>query len=302
MPVKPSQPAAIFPDKHRHIVPQKTKAKVLLLLLALLTLSANAFSQFESGTIVIVGYSKDKIIMAADSRGLEENGTHRDDMCKITALSDKFLFSAIGRFFDKTRGVAGWDATAQAKEAFAVTSKRPPVPGHENAFAGDLADEWAQIIGNNIAVHIRPTELASLKPNAMYLTGIFAGIGSTGAVQFASAQIHRRADAPGFFSPPIKEPPIPDTLTYAVFGGDFPIFLEFYEATSKRAKAEKIITTKQSKKWPFYDADARLVMRYVELMIKYVERPGLGGPIDAVEINKGSLLRWIQRKPNCRDN
>ena len=27
----------------------------------------------------------------------------------------------------------------------------------------------------------------------------------------------------------------------------------------------------------------------------------VGGPIDAVELDKGGTIRWIQRKSNCKD-
>ena len=76
-----------------------------------------------------------------------------------------------------------------------------------------------------------------------------------------------------------------------------------FHATSSRAKAERKITRKQSKKWPRRETDARMANRMVELIIKYTTYPEyVHGPIEAMELDKGGTVRWIQRKPNCKGN
>jgi hypothetical protein len=74
----------------------------------------------------------------------------------------------------------------------------------------------------------------------------------------------------------------------------------FY-ATSERAKKEKAITTKESKKWRHDEMDVRLIVRVMRLVLKYSDHPEyVGGPIDAAQLDKGGTIRWIQRKPNCK--
>src|ERR1700674_5684497 len=63
-------------------------------LILLLILVVNAAAQFDTGTVIIVGYSHDKIIVVAESRQAGEKGEHFDNGCKITALNDKFFFTA----------------------------------------------------------------------------------------------------------------------------------------------------------------------------------------------------------------
>ena len=76
-------------------------------------------------TTIVIGYSKDKIVVAAESRRGDEGKSYVDDACKITALNDRFLFTISGRIDDTTGRVFGWDASEQAKAAFARVWKLP---------------------------------------------------------------------------------------------------------------------------------------------------------------------------------
>ncbi len=64
-----------------------------------------AFSQLVHGTIAVVYYTPEKLVIAADSRGQLAgiNGTvHEDDECKVGALGDKIVFVASGNVgYDK---------------------------------------------------------------------------------------------------------------------------------------------------------------------------------------------------------
>lgn len=120
-----------------------------------------------------------------------------DDGCKITTLSNKLVFTAVGRPSDVTRGVVGSDAVAQAKELFATVSKQPRLPGL--TLVNEAAGLWAQLMRRDISAHIRPEELATLKLNTTYLNGVFAGIGSTGAPEMAHIAIGRTGVNGGFW-------------------------------------------------------------------------------------------------------
>lgn len=57
------------------------RQKLLKILVAL-----NVLGTFVSATTIVVGFSKTKVVIAADSRLTNEDGTHQDTSCKITAL------------------------------------------------------------------------------------------------------------------------------------------------------------------------------------------------------------------------
>jgi hypothetical protein len=285
----------------RPIVSQKTSAKTLALVISLALVSASAFAQVESGTVFIIGYSNNKIIMAADSRAVDEGKAPQDDQCKITILGNKFLFATTGRTSDSNSGVVGWDAVVQARQAFAEVANRPP---SNHTFAYDVADRWAVLMRQNIAAHIRPQEFSSLPIGHPFVDGTFAGIAPNGSIQIARVVLFRANTSAVNFTP-IEEHTPSDSMQYLPLGGRTDEFTEMSLAKTNRAKADKKITLKQSKTWSFLDSDsdARLVIRYTELVIKYAKDPEhVHGPVDAVELDKGGTFRWIQRKPNCKDN
>ncbi|MGA9390873.1 MAG: hypothetical protein WBV69_10545 [Candidatus Sulfotelmatobacter sp.] len=276
--------------------------KLLAMLIFLLAVDAITVAQFESGTVIVVGYSQNKIIIAADSRSVDEGKVPTDNDCKITALSNKLFFSASGRTHDVTLGMLGWDATDQARQALAAVSTHAPI----GTFTQAMAIEWAQLIGQNISHNIRQQEYDSLIPRHVYIAGIFAGLGPNVDLQGTHIRVDR-----GESSRPIErhmiyttpvELPLSDTMGYLSLSGQTEILNEFIGTGSARAKIERAITLKESKRWPIFDSDARMVIRLTELVIKYWNHPELAhGPVDAVEIDKGGSVRWIQRKPNCTD-
>lgn len=315
--IKSSLFPVVFKRNHRTIITQKANVKVLALLVWLLVVDPHALAQIESGTVIVIGYSKNKIIMAADSRVNYEAGRYYDVSCKITALSNKFLFSAAGRTFGMTGGNIGWDDRQQAREAFAIDSQQPIPPSLETNFADDLTDLWAEMISNRISVHIRPEELWRQKPGQPFLEAAFAGIGPRGDVQIGHATIRRASgttvpfwqgvqkdsNPPNFVFVEDPAPILNNKIGYLVLGGDTPHILatEFFDVFTTRSKAEHMAIAKLSKASPPQDADALMVIGLVQFIIKYTDRPEeIGGPIDAAEIDKGGTIRWIQRKDSCK--
>jgi hypothetical protein len=300
---KHSQVHILYKYCHRDSIGTKTHLEVAAGILLLFT-ATQAVAQFKSGTIIVVGYSKHKVVIAADSRkGSADDAAYRDDSCKITALNDKFLFAPSGRIVDVTGGIVGWDAADQAKASLATIMKRfgnsmeftPP------SLAGDVADLWEELIGQNIADHIRPEELAKLKPNELYVDGVFISVGETDA-QVSHAVVRRDGKTSAMFSPPVETAGLTDKIVFKAFGGKAPTFFEFLNATSDRAKKESLTTVKLAKKWPPQESAARLEIRFVDLVIRYSPHSDVGGPVDAAELTVGHSVHWIQRKPNCKDN
>ena len=66
------------------------------LLLTATGFALNTTVETNSGTIVVIGVSKNKIVIAADSRRHEGTGKYADDQCKIITRDDKFVFASNG--------------------------------------------------------------------------------------------------------------------------------------------------------------------------------------------------------------
>jgi hypothetical protein len=279
------------------IIAMRSKSTMFWLAAVLASIGASATAD---GTTIVVGFSKDKVVIAAESRAGDEDRLYNDNACKITALNDRLLFTVSGRYIDRTHGVLGWDAAEQAKTAFSRVSKLPL----EFYLAVDVASIWQELLAQNISDHIRATELASLEPNRIYVDGWFLGLSPMGNIQAAYARIATLAGVypPRLYSPPVVEGEVLDAMRFTVQGEGRAQFVEFLNDTSARAKAERSNTIRLSRTWPPEEADARMAMRLVELLVKYADHPeDVGGPVDAVELKKSGTIHWIQRKPNCKD-
>lgn len=302
MPEESSDSSTVLKYGRRSVIRQKANLNLFFPLILLLVIEVNAAAQFDTGTVIIVGYSHDKILVAADSRQVGEKGEHVDDGCKITALNNDFFFSATGRARDVTHGVVGWSASDQAKEVFDATPKELRTPRN-------VALSWGKIMENKIDRYIRPEEKAELTPRKVYLTGLFAGIGPAGDTEIAEVNVEpvvvNGKKVFGITMPSdylAQVPALADNMNYIVIGREADLFNEFFYASSKRAKSEQVITIKESKKWTHDETDARLIIRVMELILRYSDHPEyVGGPIDAAQLYKGRTIRWIQRKPNCED-
>ena len=92
-------------------------------LIFLLFITSHAAAQVNSGTIVIINVAKDRIILAADSRGTnEDTGAQNNFDCKVSVLGNRMVFTNVGNarrtsLFDADP-VKSWDNTRLAKEVF----------------------------------------------------------------------------------------------------------------------------------------------------------------------------------------
>jgi len=80
--------------------------------------------------------------------------------------------------------------------------------------------------------------------------------------------------------------------------GETEIVEEFDGLTSQRAR-EEVATWKPSNTFAPSDYDLLRTARLVDLTIAYHQGIDVGGPIDAVQLNRDGSLRWFPRKENC---
>jgi hypothetical protein len=133
-----------------------------------------ACAQVESGTVVIVGYSKQVVIVATDSRETDGHGAYRDEACKTAALNNKLMFTAAGQARSILNGTALWDATREAKAALADTQRLNT--DKVGDFLDRVAGRWGVLLGTNIATSMRPEELLNLSDDQEIVNGMFIGL------------------------------------------------------------------------------------------------------------------------------
>ncbi|HEY4739364.1 MAG TPA: hypothetical protein VIH76_02080 [Candidatus Acidoferrales bacterium] len=259
-------------------------------------------SKMAGGSILLFEADPGSVIVVADSRLTQGSKPVSDLECKIISLSDDTLFFYSG---------------AMAQVDFSRTQKR--VTANEigrNAFrkAGaqrnslrrlfDLANQWAKNmkpVADSVLQFSRPED----RPKETQLGG-FAGLDSEGFPRLVVANMSvnvdnatRRATAsydvyqwPRHLDSPIGE------------GGaleDAPIGTgEFLEGTTDRAKIAIAQLQKRLANKSFLDFEAYRLIAAVEFAMRWnPHETRVGGKVDAVVLNNGQKVRWIQRKQVC---
>ena len=248
-----------------------------------------------SGTIIVIAQTKNRVIIAADSRTeTTVNGTViqgiDDSYCKISALSGDVVFSAAGLLSD---GKRSWTAVSEAIAAIANTP-------HENRISsaeGDLVlMKWAEGMKQNFREFSNQQLSAYAYADHGHLTiGLLAGVEKTGGA-WVHAMILDYAD--GFLSPQGYVFSSDDPPTAYTSLGKYEIFHEFEdEKKSSRAIAERTAWEHTGLLGTTFDEfKAR---RLVELTIMYhADKLEVGGPVDEIELDANGV-RWVQVKKNC---
>jgi hypothetical protein len=294
--------------------------KGALLLIACLLLPAGARAQVRSGTIVVMSRSRQRVIIAADSRVNFGEGRYEDTSCKITGLSDKLIFAATGIVGDSSYLLPGglrFDARGEAQRVFLQYSQAPQNFLDLGA-VGTIASNW----GAAMAEHFRAAAEASpaslqqwlkrveLSHEPTFVVGLFAGLEPDGEISVYSVNVEyaqsREGAAP---SEPylLTSMPVPDDLAddFSLLTpfGMAEIVNEIREGKSDRAKQE-INARDFLRSTVSAEAFARSqAIRLVDLTIAYhAKQDFVGGRIDAVELRRAGKVHWIQRKENCAEN
>jgi len=279
----------------------KPIACILALLLSPLYL---AHAEVQSGTVIVVYFSQDKLIMAADSRSGFTDRANSDEICKIIAPNHKFLFAVAGiaAATDKTNSFLTWDGQDEARRAYDKTigafSEAPP------DLIERIATSWGQTIQQNI-VRLYFSDIATFKsrlkqPKGMLSLGVFGGRNPNGSLRLITAEI----DYDESFLPPIRltvtTQSCVENVNICAFG-EVSVPAEYVNLVSDRAKKERA-GWDPSPAFPKEDWDILRVIRLVDLTIAFDKTGRVGGGIDAAQISQDGTLRWYQRKENCRED
>ncbi len=279
----------------------------LMLAIALLASCAvSARAQFEGGSVLIFAYSPREIVMAADSRLInEQTGQFHDNYCKIAAPGGRILFGGTGI----VASIGGFDAVRLARSIIQSESANP-----KGGLVLDAATRWADAMDENFAKmppNIVKQAISQDGGNRALDCTLFAGIEPSGNLSLVRARLFYGPASSGGISAvryqieiiPL-ESPVPNYLNIGGCG-NIDVLKEFTPPNSAGAKAEV-------QRWTLLKGDvkAQVAIRLAQLTIAR-EKPArfgprevvpVGGPIDAAELNKNGGIKWLQRKPGCPAN
>jgi hypothetical protein len=268
-----------------------------------------ADAQIESGTVVVVGYSKKKVIVAADSRETNDDGEYRDTACKIAALNDKLIFTATGQAKLISRGVSLWDATREARTALTDTQKLNS--DKVGDFLDRVAARWGVLLGTNIATNMQRDAASKLSDEQLLVDGMFIGLDENRELHISHEIIRAKIieDVTKIQADGVKVVTIPDKMIFRALGeGDISDEFELGKSTrSIRWKKRDVPQFAKAQRASKEVAEAILRVEFTGAYGKETV-PGkpevhyVGGKTDAAELTRGGAVHWIQRKPGCPEN
>lgn len=266
-------------------------------------LSHPAVSQVQHGSVGVVYYTKNKIVVAADSRVSSSGGgaivPSNDNECKVVALDGDVVFVSTNMV--RVLGsllVPGWDNNSMIRAAYAkIRGVNSGVRGH----LADVAEEWSAMAAANFNAmarfqpHIFRQMTSDVGDEAFTIAYIGGADGSGNLVLFGMDVIPN-----SFHTAAVgRVGPIPACSHHNFCAiGVTDIVVEFADTSSDRAKREAA-EWKPPKGTPPIDYDAIKTMRMVELTIQHRTGNDVGGPVDAVQLNRDGSIRWYARKKNC---
>lgn len=275
-----------------------------LLFLALCAVCCECSSQVAHGSIGVIYYTPEKIVVAAESR-LTSGGADlvpTDDGCKIAAVAGKTVFISTGvtRHLPD-RFSAAWDSSDLFRNAYLrVKAVDPRASG-----IAEAATKWGNAVADSINVDARQRPgllrqfLMMLGPGSAITLAYVGGLDDENKLVLFFAKA--TPDVLGQLAEGSAQPvaSCPDHGFCGMGNSrDLDIIREFANASSERAKRESAEWTPPKGALPT-DYDALKTMRILEIAVHHHQGNDAGGPIDAVQLDRNGLLHWYARKANC---
>jgi hypothetical protein len=255
--------------------------------------AAESDKQSITGTVVVIGWSQTKIVIAVDSRGFDDAGNHRDDICKIVRLDDHSVFTAAGNIIRARDGRTLWNAQTEASSAFREAQTKGS-PQNLKAAARDWGSHMVAAI--NQALVADPSGSMKMLENNIFLTGVFLGFENS-ATEMYQVEIvfdpRIRQARQNFYTERHRR-----TIQFAALGRS-EIVTEVVANRTHFARVEQRKWAASERNIPLRDRDVRWAIRLVQLTMEYhPQKADVGGPIDALQITRQGI-RWVERKPEC---
>jgi hypothetical protein len=260
-----------------------------------------ALPQVSSGTVIIVNSSKDKLVVAADSRGVYANRKRPPDdlQCKLATFDHKVLFAtglaAVRRRNSADDPVGDWRNIDVA--GIAVKSVDGTLQGEERIHA--IAQGWAELLADKWAsfywAHPATVIQMAVENNGILTYAIFA--------QAWKGVIYQQLIAVGFDQakiPPIAVSTFSLTSCWACGQGS---------GTSLCALGQVDIPTElcsqgRSQRRPTkhkgrFSLQESLAVDVVDETSLRDPTKTVGGPTAALELTRTGNLRWLVNPNHC---
>lgn len=269
-----------------------------LFLIAFLILSVySASAQIKTGTIVVVGFLNDKLVIAADSRVTYPTiRPPNNDQCKIGALSNHAVFASSGAIGYDGGGigdaVGSW---ANVKEA-ANASDAVGVRTHGKERIEQIANAWVQNVTIDwfIMYLFHPNEVIDAMEDHVLSIGFFATAEDGEIFSTLRAIIF---DGTTFSGEQRQFP----TAPFCAFG-EVGVYNKLMNPASDLAKSEAEHWTISPTLTKRLSRDTLWAIRIADLTAAYEPKGNVGGHIDAVELWNNGVIHWAIRKPQCPDH
>jgi hypothetical protein len=258
--------------------------------------SCPSVAQISFGTIIIFHLTKDKFIIAADSRAAFK-GKPEDCACKIAAFHHQFVFATSGASgYRPSEGADPANAFDNVQEARAAVRKRSGQPSTESLL-DDIADTWADSLIKDWQLmyswHPDLVMEAATRGKGTLATGMFAGALKSKIVLVGRAITFSKGRRELIVSTPIPY----DCEARLCATGMTDIFDEYTRFPPQTHRAEREAILKPTKN------ETGRIIRLAHLSILYTtHRDEIGGKIDALELWNNGSVHWVARKENCPEN
>jgi hypothetical protein len=284
------------------------------------TTSAAQDESYEVGTVIALGVSRAKVVVAADSLNVllkekrlpdgilvERKIEYDDCACKLTQLTPTLLFAADGEVSSSTNTVPAAVLYDAHKLALLAAQNYHSDPKEEKLRGGmirAIAIRWAWDVDfrmrHGFEKGWRPIET---------LEGIFVGLEPSGEIAMAVAKLEYPKQRPGMPVSPVvftvgSPSPPPTDFTWVEAFGIKDVAESFYSprAQTELTKAENKLISREIMKDP-KQFSQRVPERLVELTIQHYQAVAgtedplfVHGPIDLAVLERKKKINWIHSK------
>lgn len=281
----------------------------------------SADADYEVGTVIAVGISREKITIAADSRNTlfstrlradgtqEVTRTYDDSACKLTQLTPTLLFAADGQTSSTIKSFPANALYDAHKLARLAAENYRANPASKNSFGNDgmiaeIAQRWAWDI--DFRMH---RAFANGWVPIQTLEGIFVGLEPNGETAMIVAKLDYPKPRQGFTVPKASFTiaglsSSPTDFTWIQAFGMNDVARSYYSAraVTEETKAESKLINIEALKDP-KAFNNNVPERLVDLTIQHYQAlvgPDdlllVHGPIDSAVIEKNKGVKWIHSK------
>jgi hypothetical protein len=273
---------------------------IWLFLLTATSFALDATVKTYSGTIVVFGLSKNKIVVAAESRSTgEEPGDHQ---CKIITLDDRSVFASHGLadawmepISRPSKRIVLMDANKEARIAFGS------VPLIADDSLRKVALQWGRNVSHKLNAAIARYGALPVLGNRSddpILNGYFFGMSPKGLVLYME-RIPRHGKGVSF-DPEPQAIELSDTMKYSGHGLFSDIIAELAQGRTNWAKGEAIRRQSRLGTAPEDDRDVLTAVSLIQSVLDaHHDSKEVGGPIDSLTITPVGL-RWYSQKKECQ--